>query len=93
MISPGSRRTSASRSGPTNGWLGGATRARTLEAFGDSPPIAERFAEEARRIHYGEAPSRGIRGQATAQERTELVEEGIEVMQLPIPKGLDGPAH
>ena len=55
--------------------------------------VGPRFAEEARRIHYGEAPSRGIRGQATAQERSELVEEGIEVMQLPIPKGLDGPAH
>ena len=31
--------------------------------------VGERFAEEARRIHYGEEPHRGIRGQATPEER------------------------
>lgn len=55
--------------------------------------VGERFAEEARRIHYGEVPHRGIRGQATAEERTALADEGIEVMPLPLPAGLDGPAH
>ncbi|WP_374673646.1 DUF1178 family protein [Ideonella sp.] len=55
--------------------------------------VGERFTEEARRIHYGEAPSRGIRGQATAEQRAALADEGIETVALPVPPGLDGPAH
>lgn len=55
--------------------------------------VGARFSEEARRIHYGESQQRGIRGQATEQERAELADEGIEVMQIPLPKGLDGPSH
>ena len=47
--------------------------------------VGERFAEEARRIHYGEADERAIRGRATAQEAVELRDEGIEVMALPLP--------
>lgn len=53
--------------------------------------VGGRFAEEARRIHYGESPERGIRGQTTAQERESLLDEGIEVVPLPMPKGLGGP--
>jgi len=53
--------------------------------------VGGRFAEEARRIHYGDAPERGIRGQTTTQERDSLIEEGIEVVPLPMPKGLGGP--
>jgi hypothetical protein len=55
--------------------------------------VGERFPEEARRIHYGETPHRGIRGQASVEERAALADEGIEVMPLPLPPGLDGPAH
>ena len=55
--------------------------------------VGERFPEEARRMHYGEVTARGIRGQASAQERAELADEGIEVMQLPLPEALKGPAH
>lgn len=53
--------------------------------------VGGRFAEEARRIHYGESPERGIRGQATAEEREALQDEGIETFSLPLPRGLDGP--
>jgi hypothetical protein len=53
--------------------------------------VGPRFAEEARRIHYGETPQRGIRGQASSEERQALQEEGIETMSLPVPRGLDGP--
>lgn len=53
--------------------------------------VGERFADEARRIHYGECEQRGIRGQATPQQRAELHDEGIEVVALPLPRGLDGP--
>ncbi|GCL62012.1 DUF1178 family protein [Pseudaquabacterium pictum] len=55
--------------------------------------VGERFPEEARRIHYGEAPHRGIRGQASADERAELADEGIEVVPLPVPVALKGTAH
>jgi hypothetical protein len=53
--------------------------------------VGERFAEEARRIHFGEVERRGIRGQATAAQRAELLEDGIEVLALPLPRGLTGP--
>jgi hypothetical protein len=55
--------------------------------------VGERFVEEARRIHYGEAPSRGIRGQVDPQQRDELLEEGIEIIALPLPRALDGPVQ
>jgi hypothetical protein len=50
--------------------------------------VGAKFAHEARRIHYGEAPQRGIRGQASADEREALHDEGIEVVPLPIPAAL-----
>ena len=53
--------------------------------------VGERFAEEARRIHYGEAKARGIRGQASLSERAALREEGIETLALPLPAALKGP--
>ena len=55
--------------------------------------VGERFAEEARRIHYGEAPERGIRGKASLAETEELLAEGIGVLPLPIPEGMDGPVQ
>jgi hypothetical protein len=53
--------------------------------------VGERFPEEARRIHYGESEERGIRGQASPQETEALLEEGIGVLPLPIPKSLKEP--
>lgn len=55
--------------------------------------VGDRFAEEARRIHYGEEPARGIRGQVTPQEREALREEGIETMSIPLPAALKGPVQ
>ncbi len=55
--------------------------------------VGTRFPEEARRIHYGETEPRGIRGQASAEDRAALADEGIEVLPLPLPAGLEGPAH
>ena len=53
--------------------------------------VGARFADEARKIHYGEREERGIRGQATPEQTRELLEEGIAVMPLPLPEGLKGP--
>ncbi|MEQ9125981.1 MAG: DUF1178 family protein [Alphaproteobacteria bacterium] len=47
--------------------------------------VGERFPEEARRIHYGEAERRDIYGEASLAEAKELVEEGVEVAALPGP--------
>ena len=45
--------------------------------------VGERFAEEARKIHYGEADPHGIYGEASDDESRELAEEGIEVGRIP----------
>jgi hypothetical protein len=47
--------------------------------------VGKEFPAEARKIYYEEAPSRAIRGEATAEEHDELVDEGIPVARLPLP--------
>jgi hypothetical protein len=49
----------------------------------ESEDVGERFPEEARRIHYGEAEARSIRGQAAREDLEELLEEGIMVLPVP----------
>lgn len=49
----------------------------------NSEDVGPRFAEEARKIHYGEREVRSIRGQASPDETEALLEEGIEVVSLP----------
>ena len=61
------------------------------KVMANTEDVGERFAEEARKIHYGESAERGIRGQASKEETESLLEEGIAVLPLPIPKGLKGP--
>ena len=53
--------------------------------------VGTQFAEEARKIHYGEREERNIRGQATREETEALIDEGIDVMALPVPDNLKGP--
>nr|WP_306173592.1 DUF1178 family protein [Limnobacter humi] len=48
-----------------------------------SEDVGDRFAEEARKIHYEEAPIRAIRGQASPEEFEELRDEGIDIIALP----------
>ncbi len=55
--------------------------------------VGSSFASEARKIHYGEADERAIRGQATPDQTMELLEEGIDVMPLPIPESLKRPLN
>ena len=45
--------------------------------------VGPRFAEEARKIHFNEAEERGIYGQATPDEVSSLLDDGIEFMPLP----------
>lgn len=61
------------------------------ELIANTEDVGERFAEEARRIHYNESPERGIRGVASADEARELADEGIDVFAFPIPDALKEP--
>ncbi len=49
----------------------------------DCDYVGPRFAEEARKIHYGETEARGIYGEASAEETSALQEEGIEIARIP----------
>lgn len=53
------------------------------ELLNNTQDVGNRFAEEARRIHYGESDAKAIRGQTTPEEREALADEGIEVFTLP----------
>lgn len=86
-----------SGAGPTEPAPGGTPNGKaeiTLAAFVDhvlrnTEDVGRRFAEEARKIHQEEAPSRGIRGVATPDEAQALADEGIAVFPLPIPPRSD----
>lgn len=67
-------------------WLQAARR-----IVAETEDVGTRFAEEARKIHYGEAEERGIRGQASREEMQALREEGVAVLALPIPDVLKEP--
>ena len=45
--------------------------------------VGNNFAQEARSIHYDNKTSKGIYGKATAEETSELLDEGIDVVSLP----------
>ena len=55
--------------------------------------VGNEFPEEARKIHYQEAPVRKIRGNASQEEVEELREEGIEVVAVPVPRHLLDKSH
>jgi hypothetical protein len=61
------------------------------EIVAGTQDVGEKFAEEARRIHYKEAPERGIRGLASREEADALEEEGIKVMPMPYANLLKDP--
>jgi hypothetical protein len=50
----------------------------------NSEYVGDKFAEEARKIHYEEAEKRGIYGETSAQDAEALIEEGIEIHPLPV---------
>lgn len=54
-----------------------------------SEDVGGRFPEEARRIHYREAPERQIRGVASIKETLDLIDEGVAVLPLPVPPKSD----
>jgi hypothetical protein len=68
--------------------------ARMVEQIIDhTEDVGSAFPEEARRIHYQEAPERRIRGTASREEVESLKDEGIEVVALAIPAHRLGKTH
>ncbi|MDO9360271.1 MAG: DUF1178 family protein [Polaromonas sp.] len=58
------------------------------KVIANTEDVGERFADEARRMHHGDAETRNIRGQASLRQTLELLDEGIDVMPLPMPPAL-----
>ncbi|KAB0565067.1 DUF1178 family protein [Brucella pituitosa] len=46
--------------------------------------VGDQFAEEARKIHFGETEARGIYGEASREDVHSLIEDGVDVMPLPV---------
>lgn len=93
LMTPGLATRSNRRSGPqrlTAGPVDARTRelieaVRRLRAHveANADYVGDRFAEEARRIHYEEVEARGIYGEATPEDASALLEEGVDVHPLP----------
>ena len=83
--------TSASSTAPTEPALTADMKQQMQQALREivqdviarTEDVGDRFADEARRIHYGDAEQRGIRGRASASDAAALADEGIGVMALP----------
>ena len=58
-------------------------RAYRQKVISEADYVGDRFADEARKIHFEEVEARGIYGEATRDEVVGLIEEGIEFMPLP----------
>jgi hypothetical protein len=68
--------------------------ARLIERLiANTEDVGNAFPEEARKIHYKEAPERNIRGNASTDEVDELRDEGIEVVAVPVPRHLTDKPH
>ena len=65
--------------------MGSALLALARRIVANTHDVGERFAEEARKMHYGETPDRAIRGKTSIQEARALLDEGIEVLPLMLP--------
>lgn len=73
---------------PSDSVVAAAWLAVARQVLANTTDVGNRFAEEARKMHYGETEERSIRGKATPQEAQSLVEEGIDVMPFVLPDAL-----
>jgi hypothetical protein len=63
------------------------------QVLANTEDVGSQFADEARKIHYGEAQERNIRGQVSVDESMALLDEGIPVVPLMVPAALKGSVH
>ncbi len=70
--------------------LAAAWMAIAKRIIANTDDVGDKFAEESRKIHYGETKERSIRGRASADETQALLEEGIAVLPMLLPEALKG---
>jgi len=68
--------------------LTAAWMALARQVVANTTDVGDRFAEEARKMHYGEVEERGIRGKTSAEEARALVDEGIDILPFALPEAL-----
>jgi len=84
----GSGKVSLSSGHPDPAQILAMLRAYRAKVVSEADNVGDKFAEEARKIHFEEAPQRGIYGQASRDEVAELIEEGVDFLPLPdLPEG------
>ena len=78
-----SEKVSLSIGHPEQQQLRAAMQALRDKVVSEADYVGDKFAEEARKIHFKEVDARGIYGEATREEVTGLIEEGVDFMPLP----------
>jgi hypothetical protein len=78
-------------SNPADGTLSADWLELARRIIASTHDVGEHFAEEARKMHYGETEERSIRGKTTLDEARSLVEEGIDVLPVVMPQSLKKP--
>jgi len=68
---------------PEHKQLRDALRAMRNKVVSEADYVGDKFAEEARKIHFKEVDPRGIYGEATREEAASLLEDGVDFMPLP----------
>jgi hypothetical protein len=83
-VGPRFEATSATSSAAAKAALAAAAAVQKALLAG-SESVGDRFADEARAIHLGEADARSIHGSATRDEARGLIEDGVPIAPLPFP--------
>lgn len=68
---------------PQHAQMREAMKALRAKVTSEADYVGDKFAEEARKIHFKDIEARGIYGEATHDEVTSLIEDGVDFMPLP----------
>ena len=79
----GSEKVSLSIGHPEHVQIREAMRALRQKVVSEADDVGDKFAEEARKIHFKDVEARGIYGEATRDEVASLIEDGVDFMPLP----------
>ena len=79
----GSEKVSLSIGHPEHAQIREALRALRQKVVSEADYVGDKFAEEARKIHFKDVEARGIYGEATRDEVASLIEDGVDFMPLP----------
>ncbi|WP_374627952.1 DUF1178 family protein [Devosia sp.] len=79
----GSDKVTVSSGHPQQAEIRELLRAMRRKVVSEADYVGDRFAEEARKIHFREADARGIYGEATRDEVAGLIDDGVDFLPLP----------